>query len=61
MVAVETDLPILENITDKMPGGFFIYRADEKEELLYVNDVMLEIFGCETLDEFKILTGNTFQ
>ncbi len=43
-----------------MPGGFFIYRADDKEELLYANDVMLDIFGCETLEEFKELTGYTF-
>lgn len=44
-----------------MPGGFFIYRADDKEELLYANDVMLDIFGCETLEEFKELTGNSFK
>ncbi len=31
----DSKLPILENITGKMPGGFFIYRADDKEELLY--------------------------
>lgn len=61
MVATESELPLLEHIVDKMPGGFFIYRADDKEELLYANDVMLEIFGCDTLDEFKELTGYTFQ
>ena len=61
MVAVESDLPILDHLTERMPGGFFIYRADDKEELLYANDVMLEIFGCKNLDEFKTLTGYTFQ
>ncbi len=61
MVAVESDLPILDHLTERMPGGFFIYRADETEKILYVNDVMLEIFGCENLDEFKKLTGYTFQ
>ena len=44
-----------------MPGGFFIYRADDATEILYVNDMMLNIFGCETLEEFKALTGNTFK
>jgi PAS domain S-box-containing protein len=43
-----------------MPGGFFIYRADDKEEFIYVNDVLLEIFGCQNLEEFKTLTGYTF-
>ncbi len=51
----------LTRVAEKMPGGFFIYRADDKEELLYANDVMVDIFGCETLDEFKELTGNTFK
>ncbi len=44
-----------------MPGGFFVYHADEKEELIYANDVMLDIFGCQTIDELKELTGFTFQ
>jgi PAS domain S-box-containing protein len=60
MFAVESNLPVLDNIVDKMPGGFFIYRADDKEELIYANDVLLEIFGCQNLDEFKNLTGYTF-
>lgn len=51
----------LTRVAEKMPGGFFIYRADDKEELLYANDVMLDIFGCDTLDDFKELTGYTFQ
>ncbi len=60
MVAVESNLPVLDNIVEKMPGGFFIYRATDNEELIYANDVMLEIFGCENLEEFKNLTGYTF-
>ena len=60
MFAVESNLPVLDNIVDKMPGGFFIYRADDKEEFIYVNDVLLEIFGCQNLEEFKTLTGYTF-
>ncbi len=57
----ETDLSILADIIEKMPGGFFIYSADENETLLYVNDVMLDIFGCQDLTEFEELTGNTFK
>jgi PAS domain S-box-containing protein len=57
----ETDLSILADIIEKMPGGFFIYSSDENENLLYVNDVMLDIFGCKDLTEFEDLTGNTFK
>ena len=57
----ENDLSILADIIEKMPGGFFIYSNDEEQRLLYVNDVMLDIFGCKDLDEFTDLTGNTFK
>lgn len=51
----------LNEFANMMPGGFFIYRADESEELIYVNDAMLRIFGCDTEDEFRELTGNSFK
>ncbi len=46
---------------DEMPGGFFIYRADGDEEILYANKALLRIFQCETLQEFQALTGNSFK
>ncbi len=57
----ETTMPIIEQLTDGMPGGFFIYRAEGKEELLYFNTAMLRIYGCETKEEFIELTDNTFR
>ena len=46
---------------DKMPGGFFIYRADGKEEILYANKALLRICNCSTMEEFRALTGNSFR
>ena len=46
---------------EEMPGGFFIYRADRGEEILYANKAMLRIFECDTLEEFLTLTGGSFQ
>ena len=46
-------LPIIEQISEGMPGGFFIYHADGNEELIYINGAMLRIFGCDTREEFK--------
>lgn len=46
---------------ENMPGGFFVYRADESERILYLNRAVLRIFGCETFEEFAALTGNTFR
>ncbi len=51
----------LKRFTDQMPGGFFIYHADGDEELIYANTALIRLFGCETLTEFKELTGNSFR
>ncbi|MBD5498798.1 MAG: response regulator [Lachnospiraceae bacterium] len=50
-----------KRIIDEMPGGFFIYRADESEEIIYANKALFRIFGCETEEEFRALTGSSFK
>ncbi len=57
----EDALPIVIQMTEGMPGGFFIYHADGDEELIYINSAVLRIFGCETKEEFVELTGFTFK
>ena len=51
----------INDIMQGIPGGFFIYRANDNEELIYVNDAMLHLFRCDTLEEFRELTGNSFK
>lgn len=46
---------------DEIPGGFFIYRASGGEEILYANKGLLRMFGCETAQQFRALTGNSFR
>ncbi|MBQ6966554.1 MAG: response regulator [Lachnospiraceae bacterium] len=57
----EQTLAVIEEIGEHIPGGFFIYKAEGDEELLYANSAVFEIFGCEGLDDFKALTGFTFK
>ena len=57
----EETLPIIEAIGQNMPGGFFLYKVEAPEELLYINEGTLRIFDCDTLEEFKELTGYTFR
>lgn len=57
----EDTLSVIEEIGGHMPGGFFMYKAEEPEELIYANKPVFEIFGCADLDEFKTLTGFTFK
>lgn len=46
---------------DEMPGGFLIYRAEGDEDIIYANQAVVRIFRCNTLKEFKELTGNSFK
>ena len=60
-IPTEEGMSAAEWLAEQMPGGFFIYRADDSMELLYVNHSTCEIYGCDTVDEFRELTGNNFR
>ena len=56
----EQTIPVVEEIGRHMPGGFFIYKAEGDEELIYANHAVFDIFGCDGIEDFKELTGFTF-
>ncbi len=45
---------------DEMPGGFLIYYAYGKEEIVYANRAVQRMFLCEDMAQFRTLTGNSF-
>ena len=55
------NMPIVQQMAEKIPGGFFVYQESGHRELLFVNHIVLDIFGCKTLEEFYELTGGTFE
>ncbi len=57
----EQTLPIIEQIADRMPGGFFIYHADGDEDLIYANHAMANMLGCESMEEFRAYIGGSFR
>ena len=57
----EQSLSVIEQFGEQMPGGFYIYKASDHEELLYANKAVCGIYGCDSLDELKELTGFTFR
>ena len=57
----EQTLPVIMQVADHLPGGFFIYRAYGDEEILYVNRYMLRICGCQSREQFDEMTGGTFR
>ena len=57
----EESLAVIEEIGGHMPGGFFIYKVEEPEKLIYANQAVFDIFGCAGQKEFEELTGYTFR
>ena len=39
----EQSLPVIEQITEGMPGGFFIYHADGNVEMIYANMAVISM------------------
>ncbi len=56
----ERTLPIITQLAAQLPGGFLLYREGESHDILCVNHALLDIFECDTVEEFKNLTGNDF-
>ena len=57
----EQTLPVIMQVADQLPGGFFIYRAYGEEEIIYLNRHMLRICGCADRAQFDEMTGGTFR
>ena len=57
---IERILSVVEPFGVHMNSGLFIYKADNSEELMYANKAVCDIFGCESLEDFKTYSGFTF-
>ncbi len=44
-----------------LPGGFFIYENGNGDGILYADENVLQMYDCETLEEFKEYVGNSFK
>lgn len=60
-VDTEESLKKVEAVANLLPGGFFVYYADESEQLITFNQELLNIFKCKNQEEFIELTGNSFR
>ena len=47
-------------IVESMPGAILVHEPGGDGEILYANDEMLELFGCESYEEFLEHTGGIF-
>jgi len=57
----EDTLPLIRQMTEQMPGGFFIYKAEGNEEFILVNSALIKIAGCSDEQDFISYTKNSFK
>ena len=57
----EKSLAVIKQFGEHMPGGFYIYKADESEELLYANEAACRIYGCDDFEDLKAFSGSSFR
>ena len=43
----------MSKMLKNMSEGFFVYKADESEEIIYANPPTIKMFGCSDYEEFK--------
>ncbi|MDE6656912.1 MAG: PAS domain-containing protein, partial [Anaeroplasmataceae bacterium] len=51
----------LSAVYQEIPGGLLIYSAYGNEEIIYANDELIQLFGCNSLEDFRNWTHNSFQ
>ena len=50
-----------DHVPASLPGGFFVYQATGAEELCFADENILHLYGCETMEEFRAYTANSFR
>lgn len=58
----EYSKPYMQDAIKAIPGGLIIHRADwNKEEIIFVNDILIDECDCENKEEFLKYIGSTFK
>ena len=52
----------LHEVSENLPGAFLIYKADKNDDtMLYANNEMVRLAGCDTQEEFMNFCGGRFK
>lgn len=57
----EETMPLLSQMSEFVPGGFFVYCASGYREILFANSSLIEMTGCSDLEDFLDWTGKSFK
>ena len=49
------------SIPKGIPGGFFIYCAEGDGEIVFADENIVELYECDSFEDFRKFTGNSFK
>ncbi|MCR5418836.1 MAG: GGDEF and EAL domain-containing protein [Lachnospiraceae bacterium] len=49
------------HIPTGLPGGFFIYENSPSEDILFAEENVIRLYDCESLEDFRTFTDNSFK
>ena len=50
----------IEKLSKNMPGALLVYKNNETEDIVFVSDAIVKIFGCDSSEDFMKFTGGSF-
>ena len=48
------------DLAENIPGGIMVHKATGSREILFANEEIIHMLGCESLPDFMHFTGGTF-
>ncbi len=51
----------LADIVSGIPGAILVYKAHGREEILFANDQLYQLFECESMEELLEFSGDSFK
>lgn len=54
------ELPDGSRIPTGLPGGFFIYEAEGDEKIVFADENVVALYGCDSFTDFMDYVGGTF-
>lgn len=50
----------LGTLAENLPGAFLVYKASGEEEILFASEGLVDIFECDSMEDFIKFTGGSF-
>jgi len=56
----DNDCITIEKLSKNLPGALLVYKNNETEDIVFVSDAIVKIFGCDSIEDFMKFTGGSF-